>query len=488
MPRPSTTLFEDAIDIPLWLEADRGTPFAERLRRDRNIASAIATRKRLDRIRSWWHAQLDHRTLQTGTHLARTRRVVTLAMIVLGALTGGGVAAAAFHYDGSMPVNIVTLLAVLVAAPLLLLVPTLLLAIGRTTGAHAISHALGALSPGGVAAALYRRIAKPPMEVAQLFGWHAARSAAAGRFSKWQLLYWSQTAAVTFALASIATGVALIAFTDLAFGWSTTLGVDAQVIGTIVRALALPWHALMPSAVPDAALIEASQFFRLHSTDAEPLGASRTLAGWWSFVIVAIICYGLLPRLLLLALATWRLRAATAALLLEDPRVTALDDRMDAPLIETAATEPERAELQFTTAASHPRKPRGGAAAAVIWGSSLEPTAAREFARSQLGLTLDALIEAGGDRSLEEDRATVATLVETRLRSMVVFTRAWEPPLLELLDYLTALRMALGKEASIVVVPVAEPGAVVSDVERTTWTRAMNRLADAQLYVEAGTP
>lgn len=41
MPRAATTLFEDAIDLPLWLEADRATPYAERVRRDREAAKAL---------------------------------------------------------------------------------------------------------------------------------------------------------------------------------------------------------------------------------------------------------------------------------------------------------------------------------------------------------------------------------------------------------------------------------------------------------------
>jgi hypothetical protein len=289
---------------------------------------------------------------------------------------------------------------------------------------------------------------------------------------------------VAFNVATIATGVVLITFTDLAFGWSTTLGVNAEVIGAIVTALAVPWHAVVPSAVPDATLIEASQFFRLHSADVGVLPASKTLAGWWSFVIVAIVCYGLLPRLLLLVLAWWRLHAATGALLLEDPRVTALLDRMDTPIVETAATEPEHAALRHPVGTHRAHNPAIGTAAAIIWGASLAPDAAREYAHTQLGLTLATTLEAGGDHSLDEDRASIETLADSKPRNTVVFTRAWEPPLLELLDFLTALRRAVGSDSSIVVVPVAESGGAVSDLERTTWARAIDRLADPQLYVE----
>jgi hypothetical protein len=63
---------------------------------------------------------------------------------------------------------------------------------------------------------------------------------------------------------------------------------------------------------------------------------------------------------------------------------------------------------------------------------------------------------------------------------------AWEPPLLELLDFLAELRRRVGTAASIVVAPVPERAREVSTVELETWMRAMGRLADPHLYVETG--
>jgi hypothetical protein len=88
----------------------------------------------------------------------------------------------------------------------------------------------------------------------------------------------------------------------------------------------------VPAAVPDLSLIERSQFFRLDGARVLDVEASRALTGWWAFTILAIVTYGLLPRLALWSLCVARLRAATRALLLEDPRVTALLDRMAARL------------------------------------------------------------------------------------------------------------------------------------------------------------
>jgi len=486
-PRPSTTLFEDAIDVPLWLEADRNTPFEARLARDHGIGSRIESRTSVARIRTWWRQMEHERKPDVGLRLQRGRQLVTALMVSLGAGTGCAVALAAFHYDGSVPVNVVTLLAVLVVAPLLLLLLTLLLIVARSLGLRAISDLLAAVNPGAIAAALYRRLARPPRIAAELFGWHAGRSAAAGRFSKWQFLYWSQAAAVAFSLATLATGGALITFTDLAFGWSTTLRIDAATVNTIVSAVAFPWRSFVPSAVPDPTLIEQSQFFRLTGTALLDIHASRTLAGWWSFVMLAIVSYGLLPRALLLAVARWRLAAATRALLVEDPRVTALCDRMDSPVVETSAIEPEHPRLYHTVPErAHPPKD-SDSGRAVIWSGSIDRGSADSYARGHLGIALGTIVEAGGDRPLSADRDALETITAANGSTLVIFTRAWEPPLLEFLDYLAALRRNLGPRQSIIVVPVPETSDGVTAVEHATWAKAVAQLADPHLYVEAGT-
>jgi hypothetical protein len=127
-----------------------------------------------------------------------------------------------------------------------------------------------------------------------------------------------------------------------------------------------------------------------------------------------------------------------------------------------------------------------GRARAVIWEGCASPAAARAHARSRLGLELDAVIEAGGSRTIGADRQALEALASTEPGNVVVLTPAWEPPLLELLDFLGELRRRVGPEHSIVVAPVGDGERRVTDVEHETWARAVGRLRDPKLYVEAG--
>jgi hypothetical protein len=480
MPRPATTLFEDAIDIPLWLEADRLTPHAERRRRDRDIGLKLESRDRLQRVRGWWNA-IGPDEQSAGARLERIRGAVAALMALLGAVLGTSVALAAFHYDGSQPVNVVRLIALLVIVPTLFLVVSLLLLPGRVPVLRGLQDLIAPLNPGALALAVFRRLTRASPELSRTFDWRAGRSSTA-RFAKWQLVRWSQVAAVGFYVAALATGVLLVTFTDLAFGWSTTLEADSQIVTRIVHAIAWPWHAFLPSAVPSAELIAESQFFRLDSGAA---ANGRALAGWWPFTLSTIVIYGLLPRLVLLVIAGARLRAAERALLLDDARVTALLDRMAAPAVETAAAEHgEAAATQISDAAEY--REATGRARAIIWEGCCSAAAARAHARGRLGLELDTVVEAGGSRTLGADRQALDAIGSTEPGTVVVFTPAWEPPLLELLDFLGELRRRVGHEHSIVVAPVADEARAVTAVEHETWARAVGRLRDAKLYVEAG--
>jgi hypothetical protein len=483
MPRPATTLFEDAIDIPLWLEADRLTPHAERSRRDRGIGLKLQSRDRLQRVRGWWHTLAPNEP-GAGAHLERMRAAVAAIMALLGAVLGTSVALAAFQYDGSQPVNVVRLIALLVVVPTLFLVVSLLLLPGRVPVLRGLQDLIAPLNPGALALAVFRRLARSSPELASTFDWRAGRSSTA-RFAKWQLMRWSQVAAVGFNVAALATAALLVTFTDLAFRWSTTLDPDPQFVTRIVHAIAWPWHAFLPSAVPSADLIAESQFFRL---DSGAVATGRALAGWWPFTLLTIVTYGLIPRLVLFAIAGARLRAAERALLLDDARVTALLDRMASPAVETAAAE--HGETAATPAADAAEYHEAtGRARAIIWEGCSSAAAARAHARGRLRLELDTVVEAGGSRTLGADRQALDAIGSTEPGTVVVFTPAWEPPLLELLDFLGELRRRVGPEHSIVVAPVADvadEARAVTAVEHETWTRAVGRLRDPKLYVEAG--
>jgi ABC-type cobalt transport system substrate-binding protein len=156
---------------------------------------------------------------------------------------------------------------------------------------------------------------------------------------------------------------------------------------------------------------------------------------------------------------------------------------MTSPAVETAAAEHETVSAPPSGAADY--REVTGRARAVIWENCASVEEARAHARARLGLDLVAIVEAGGSRTLGADRQALETFGSSEPGTTVVFTPAWEPPLLELLDFLSELRRRVGAESSIVVVPIADGTRAVTALEHETWARAIGRLRDSRLYVEA---
>lgn len=98
--------------------------------------------------------------------------------------------------------------------------------------------------------------------------------------------------------------LSLLLFTDLAFGWSSTLIDQAQVVTRITDILATPWQWFWPAAVPSAELVEATRYVRINPQ----AGDTQWAGGWWQFLLASLLVYNLLPRLLLTSVIAFRLR------------------------------------------------------------------------------------------------------------------------------------------------------------------------------------
>lgn len=477
----SNALLADVVDIRRWLEEDGNEPFDARIRRDREIGRTLdAGNDDLAKVLAWWqivhpvdpgHGKVDRRkTAGTGQTIVGFVRLATVLLLVGGLLVGLGVGSLAFAYDGSHPVNLLALLGVLVALPVALFFLTLLLLMpGRIPGFDALRDSLSVVNPGRWAGAWLDRFAG-----LELFGGFSRGTTA---FARWQLVVFSQWFAVGFFLGALLIAWLLVAVTDLAFGWSTTLELDATVVFRVFDGLAIPWKSWLPQGVPDATLVEASRFNRLETI---PVSAEQAalLGGWWPFVLMAILVYGLLPRVILLLLGRWRLDAATRSMFCQDPEVVGLLDRL-APSRIVFEEEEEVGAIEDGASVSPP--PGGGTddrTAILIWNDALETEAARDWLGGS-GTGIVQLAVWQGDAGL---KSTLNGLAGNPER-LVIITKGWEPPLLEFQDFLSLVRETVGSDVTLVVAPVGLGGTSIRPLDRAVWAQALGRHQDPRLYV-----
>jgi len=492
-------MLSDLIDLVVQMQRDAGRPEAALHRRDRTLVGALRPHARETRslLLAWLDVLRRTEGHLPGRALGAIYRLQIVILVLLGLVVGWVTAAAVYSYDGSRPVNVVQVLAVFVAAQLLLLVPLGVVMLPRrltrlVPGFTAIQESLAWLSPGQLIRLLARWLPegiRQPLNGAARSGSPYGRQL--GGVQKWAVLFPAQAFAIAFNLGALAGCLYLITFSDLAFAWSTTLEPDPEQVHRLTRILSWPWAPFVPDAVPPLDLIRETLYYR--QTGVPEVADPSRWGQWWPFLVASMITYGLLPRLILLALAGGQLRRSLRLAFSEMPGVTVVLDRLTCELVSTQATAPEvpaPAHSADPTRVSASYTPIDASELTVVNWSGLEVTDESLAAQVQAAWKrrIVGVLHAGGRSSISDDEETIAALAASPAPSgIALVVKAWEPPVMELLDFLRDLRRSAGPRRLIVVAPtgiqstgqLAPPRAA----DLAQWEKRLRHLQDPALTV-----
>lgn len=471
----------DLLDLEARLQLDADTDPAELARRDRAAWARIPEERRDDprELVPAWLAELrargEGRTF--GQRVTRALALTTFALGLAGAGMGWGAASAALGFDGSQPVNIAPYLALFALLPIALLAVTLLVMplrlrapelYDRLPFAGLFASLLRSALDG--ARRLGRRVAPEAAEAtaARLAADGAmlsrlrARRSLYGRAEVHVLFGLAQLFALCFYASALLCTLRLIVFSDLAFGWGTTLQLDPSVLHGLLAALSAPWGWLAPEAVPSEALVAATRYVRLEGTYVGA-GDAVSAGGWWPFLVAALATYGVLPRAVLLGWSRWSLRRSVARVPLDTPDVERALRRLRTPVVSARGTGETDARPAWESEA-----PVGGAAGIDGAGAAAReclvvrwrdvPVAAPLIA-SRLAATLGWRVasehDAGGsdytDTQLFLDTLARDTAEGAPPRPVVLLAEAWEAPDKATRRFLAAVREAAGPTTPVVV-------------------------------------
>ena len=472
MPSPLLALL---VDVKRTLRDDDETPFAERLERDREIGRDLGALSDVDKVSGWWHQVTAQPQPTMGERVARLRRVVIAVLCLLGALTGMSVSTVVFGYEGLYPVNLFALLGVVVGIPALLLALTLFALPGWIPGLSSVRDAVSGISPSRWMGVWLDRYSQ--LELFSTFSDRRRRSS----FARWQLLVFSQWLAVGFFTGVLLVAWLLVVVTDLAFGWSTTLQMESSSVHGALRAIANPWASWLSVASPDLSLVEASRFYRLER-DGVAMARAVQMGEWWPFVMMVIIVYGLLPRIAVLGMSYWRLHTATRSLLVADSDTTALLDRLALPTIAYNSEASDDWSIKSAMVAVPPSLEAAQATQIMVWNDAVSIGDAERWLEQRLGISAAEPVYLGVLQDATE-RAEELNSLEVGVRRLVIFTKGWEPPLLEFADVIESIRSCISADASLTVVPLDVTGQHVQRAERDVWAQALTKVDDARLYV-----
>ncbi len=105
---------------------------------------------------------------------------------------------------------------------------------------------------------------------------------------------------VLFSLGGILAIVLKVFFSDVVFGWSSSVNISVELIKSIIDIISLPWSWFWESAVPSLDLVKESNYFRVNSKfyldEIRNMQQIKSLGKWWEFFVASIVFYGIIPR------------------------------------------------------------------------------------------------------------------------------------------------------------------------------------------------
>ncbi len=492
---------KELVDLVDRIESDEEQLDSALRRRDRPVGRELSALKDrpLAQLVAWLERITEGDAPTAGSRVASAMHIGTLLLALCGLLVGGLTAAAVFYYDGSHPVNIINALAVFVGFQLLLLLFTCLTFLPDSILRliplmRSVKEIFRLFSPGRLLGVFHRFLpARYKDAVSTFTGRTAAHRTLYGRVEKWLIVRAGQVFGVGFNLGALAGCLYLVIFSDLAFGWSTTLQTEAGDLMALTDGLARPWAWLIPEAQPSLALIEATRYFRFQSGTLPGFesGGPAILGEWWPFLILCLLIYGLLPRLVTLSVASSRLQRACRHTMLNLPGARTILDRLNSQLVETRADQPETAldtPLESNLQGRFAGEFRGQPVTVIDWGATgLSRSAVEAWLENTWGATLDSFSEAGGAFSIEHDRRVLSSVSDRNAGPVVLLVKSWEPPMAEFKDFVHDLRQALAEPRPVAVVPVGvgsetEPLPPQADMA-AVWATVVKQLGDPWTFV-----
>lgn len=503
----------ELIDAELQFAADRAASGAARrqlMRRDAQIAEQMdrgvtesggQNLRGCDarRVRFWLGQITPGRRETLGRQVDHHLEMAGVITVLVGLLIGAGLVWGWLAAESGRPVNVIHLWAATVGVQTLLLVLLLVIALPAAwlsnvpgaAGVGLILRSIGSLVPWLATRAAARLSPGRRQALEQGLGEMRRLESIYGRARLLITLRLTQMFAVAFNLGAIASLVAAVYVTDPAFGWRSRMLAPGEV-HAISHAIATPWSWAFAEAAPSRDEVELTQYTLLEQRFTEQPMAhdSPQWGAWWPFLLASLVGYGLLPRVVLLATVTWRLRAARRRIMRDHPDFQRLCQRLLNPTVQTQSDEAERPGARPSADEDRISQPLPAGDAPchlLLWAGVDDSHAAQLPGGGGGGVAdvhhvgqLDAAHDASALQAVQGDEAPVVLIVQ-----------AWEPPVGDYVDFLQRLRAAAGPQRPITVMLFnqldGEPAPPdVQDLRQ--WRSRLAVLGDAWLSVQPFTP
>jgi len=518
---------KDLIDLEYFLHEDETKPDnPEKKDRDRDIylnqIDPVLEKEGVghspsgeDLIRLWLESRRNiaktsqgSKTVFPGEVFEEVYRVVFYALAVIGFASGAGLAFSLLTYHGEKPLNISVYLGIFVVGQLTLILGFLILGFFRRRikifNEISISYRIIGLIFTQIAFRMARLLKHFPGETRQhllaAMGLAKGKQTIYGTAFYWPLFILVQTVGVGFNLGVLVATMLRVMGRDLAFGWQSTIQLSSQAVYDMVRVIAIPWSWFV-SAVMAHPTLEQIEGSKIVLKEGIYHLSTQNLVSWWPFLLLSVLCYGFLPRMILLGVGKVAQTRALSHLRLTHSSCEKLVIRMKTPSLTTTGCANGEARAPVMPGNSgdlekgagrweHGKKGQG---AVVLVPDDLfeqsPESALSARVGDMFGYVLLKKIKTGMDP--ETDKRAIEALIEINETSgplaVLILHEAWQPPIQETRLFIGAVRKALGTQAALIVLLVGKPNAggiftAVEDENWTVWEKEIAGMGDPGLW------
>jgi hypothetical protein len=348
----------------------------------------------------------------------------------------------------------------------------------------------------------------------------------------WPLVMLVSLFALFFSAGALGGTLFRVTFSDVAFGWQSTLAATPSAVHDLVSLVSLPWAAWMPESLagPTPAQVEGTRIILKQGIAAL---ATEHLTSWWPFLCMSMVCYAVIPRLLIIGGAILGHRTVLNRFDFHQPRFRRLIVRMKSPVMDIGLEENTAARPASAPPSRprhhHPEAKKTPEARGPVKGLSSEPADANPHpAPQQAGQDIvqskpasigtPAVVLAPGpawdqaatarvadllarqffldvrqvipiDQDLDADALVLGPDVLDGADPVIFLQEVWQPPIRGILHYLVQLKQGVLQDKNLWVLLTQAPeeenlGVADRDVDAKVWQDCILKLGHPDMLVE----
>jgi len=411
-------------------------------------------------------------------------------LIIAGFLAGLTLAFSFLSYKGVEPLNVAAYLSVFVLTQFILLFFLIILSIVRKLKYQSLRSSALFLILSNMICRLFNRIKKnrwKELSAAQRNGLEAvtgiirAKRLIYGSLFYWPIFILSQLFMVAFNIGLLCATLLKVIGTDIAFGWQSTIQVGSELVFKLAGWIAIPWSWFIPAHIahPSLTQVEGSHMvlkdgiYHLETMD---------LVSWWPFLFLALVFYGLLPRLILLATGVClENRKINGIKFLHEP-CEGLYRRMITPIIDTRGSLPDlgspgtdKLRQKETESLDKMRSSRGKGLQVLI-PDELDDLLPQGDLLNRIhritGYSSVHLMRIDENKIIDENFIKELSLRNEagKVNDLMIVQEAWQPPIREKLRWIKKLTEVMGGSCNILVGLIGKKtGADLAVIEKHDW-------------------